>query len=162
VQQAGEARGDSGIIGPVESSIHEEYSQQFKENQERLNELTAPPDIKTERSLINRIITWRQEGKPGYRKVQFQVEGPDGGKPFFCDLDNLKGDVPITLAKFITDIKSTLKIGNTDKTLVKWSQQMIKDHSKFIRLARILKERTGIVGKVDNCNQGETPGIFIR
>ena len=66
------------------------------------------------------------------------------------------------MAKFITDIKSTLKIGNTDKTLVKWSQQMIKDPAKFIRLARILKERTGTVGKVNNCNQGEQTGIFIR
>jgi hypothetical protein len=46
-------------------------------------------------------------------------------------------------------------------TLVKWAQQMIKDNSKFIRLARILEERTGIVGKVDNCNQDNTPGISI-
>jgi hypothetical protein len=136
--------------------------QQCKENQERLNKLAAPPDIDTERSLINPIITWKQVGKPGNRKVVFQVEVPDGGKLFFCDQDNLKVDAPITLAKFINDMKSTSRIGDADKTLVKWTQQMIKDHSKFIRLARSLEERTGIVGKVDNCNQGDTPGISIR
>ncbi len=141
VRQAGEARGDSGTIGPVESSIREEYLQQCKENQERLIELTAPPDIETERSLLNRIISWKQVGKPGNRKVLFQVEGPDGGKPFFCNLDDLKVDAPITLAKFINDVKSTSRIGNADKTLVKWAQQMIKDHSKFIRLSRSLEER---------------------
>jgi hypothetical protein len=54
------------------------------------NNKKTTPNIETERFLINRIITWRQEGKPGYWKVQCQVEGPDGGKPFFCDLDDLK------------------------------------------------------------------------
>ncbi len=100
-------------------------------------------------------------GKPGNRKVLFQVEGPDGGKPFFCNLDDLKVDAPTTMGKLITDKATALKIGKVDKTLVKWAQQMIKDHSKFIRLARSLEERTGIVGKVDNCNQGDTPGISI-
>jgi hypothetical protein len=136
--------------------------QQCKENQERLNELTAPSDIKTEGSLINCIISWQQQGKAGYWKLHFQVEGPDGGKPFFCDLDNLNVDAPIALAKFITDTRNTLKIGKADKIPVKWAQQMIKDHSKIICLARSLEERTGIVGKVDNCNQGDTPSISIR
>jgi hypothetical protein len=69
------------------------------------------------------------------------VEGPDGCKPFFCYLDNLKVDAPIALAKFITDMKNTSNIGKADKTL-------LQDHSKFIHLARSLEERTGIVGKL--------------
>jgi hypothetical protein len=60
-------------------------------------------------------------------------------------------------------MKGTSRIGDADKTLVKWAQQMIKDNSKFIRLARSLEERTRIlVGKVDNCNQDDTLGISIR
>jgi hypothetical protein len=71
VRQAGEARGDSGTIAPVESSIREEYLQQCEENQGRLNELTAPPDIKTEHSLLNRIMSWKQELEVPVRSSSF-------------------------------------------------------------------------------------------
>jgi hypothetical protein len=43
-----------------------------------------------------------------------------------------------------------------DKNLVKWAQQMIMDYSKLICPARSLEVRTGIVGKVDHCNQYDT------
>jgi hypothetical protein len=69
VRLAGEARGDSGIKQPAKLSIRAEDLQQYKENQERLDKLTALPDIKTEGSLIRHIIAWQQQGKPGYQKV---------------------------------------------------------------------------------------------
>jgi len=162
VRQSRVARGITGdTTGPVEAAIRAEYLQQCEDNQERMKELSAPPDIETERSVVTRIISWRQAGKPGSQKLKLKVEGPDC-KEFHCDLDDLKVDAPITLAKFITDKKNTVKIGKADKSIVKWAQQMIKDHSKFTRLASRLEERTGIRGTVDNCNQGDTPGISIR
>jgi hypothetical protein len=75
------------------------------------------------------MFVQQQMGKPGNWKVLFQVEGPDGGKPFFCNLDNLKVDAPITLAKFINDMKSTSRIGDADKTLVADDKGPLKVHS---------------------------------
>jgi hypothetical protein len=104
------------------------------------------------------MMTWRQQGTAGYRKLQLKAEGPNGTKSFFCYLNDLRVDAPITLAKFITDKTDTINIGKADKTLVKWTHQMITDNSKLICLAWSFEERNGIVGKVDNCNQGDTSG----
>jgi hypothetical protein len=116
-----------------------------------LNKLTPPLTGGAELSLVKSIITWRQQGKPGYWKLHFQVKGPNGGKPYFFDLDNLKVDAPITLAKFITDKMNPINIGRANKTLVRPAQQIIIDHSKILCLARRLEERTVVLSLLYSC-----------
>jgi Reverse transcriptase (RNA-dependent DNA polymerase) len=104
---------DNATSGPIEDALRKAYLDMAAKEEDILNELSRPPPDLLDAADVSRILRYRYKGGDIYFKCQ-TAQGQD----VWCDIDDLKTDCPVTLAKYILDHKSL----KNDAVLSKWAK----------------------------------------
>ena len=104
---------DDSASGPIEAELRKAYLEMAANEAQILDELSKPPPDLLDAADVSRILRYKVKGG----LYHFRVLTANGDE-IWCDIDDLKADCPITLAKYILDHKSL----KNDAGLAKWAK----------------------------------------
>jgi hypothetical protein len=104
---------DNSASGPIEAELRKAYLEMAANEERILHELSKPPPDLLDAADVSRILRYKLKGGTFYFKCHTST-----GEDIWCDMEDLKADCPITLAKYILDHKSL----KNDAALFKWAK----------------------------------------
>jgi hypothetical protein len=132
---------DMSNLGPIETKLREDYLAAALENEELLKQLTTPPGEILDFGNIIKIVSHRRKNKPdGSSDTLFTIETEDGSSMKGIQLEDMKIDCPLMLARYIQD----KKLAKNDKQLKVWASKTLKAADKIHMLSKQMSRRLGI------------------
>ena len=142
-----------GTIGPIKQELHQKYLAEAKRNQDLLDELSRLPEDILDQVHIKQLKSHKTVKVDGTTNVHFITKTAEGFE-INCNLDDLKVDAPLTLARYIMD-KPGLK---RQKPLERWALKTIKPTDRISQLAACLERRAGVQPII----QGDVASVSSR